>query len=509
MEWKKFLCCLTLFFVSTTASTIETLHKIEDLKNKTFGHEYPRHGLLLLYWLANHMSISQSEDILLHFDPARQDYGFRYYESCNETSTPLPYLDDSSDRAYYSLGSLGSEAVRTKLPPYVTQDYYNAFEDPKRDLDRIVLRVSRTKPIQADKVYITQAVSNEQDADCDPDETFEINPNLLTQVQILKAPLDLIQILESHVSGAQNSDDPRLVLSKDQLLYHLKHSDKHLQTIFEDPGMRWLLILAGYDINNRYNIHKKTWSCSADEPIQHDQISTEPETLCEGHSTVKIKVKSTEDGYAKIIWSGLPNNVLKMNSTIILFSSDTSDELERFTAIGGQTSGSYDTYLALNHGIHPRLVAFNFVFEFGFIGLRYSVIWRGSQFDEANRVIPTKITGYNASLQLYTTGGYACARIYIRNSFTDWKSEFANSWVSFYTSDQDLDHKYKDYQWVTNFNKVDNTEEYLIYEYKSSMSIGPGVQARFIFSRGRALSRILWSTATEQARTIPWESVNN
>ncbi|GAA6096910.1 uncharacterized protein LOC113635399 [Tachysurus ichikawai] len=69
MEWTSLVCLLTLFF-------------------------YPRHGLLLLHWLANHISISRSEDILRHFDPARQDYGFRYYRSSN--SSFLPYLDDSS-----------------------------------------------------------------------------------------------------------------------------------------------------------------------------------------------------------------------------------------------------------------------------------------------------------------------------------------------------------------------------------------------------------------------------
>lgn len=508
MEWTRLLCSLALVFVYASASMIETLHKIEDLKSKKFGHEYPRHGLLLLHWLANHISISQSEDILLDFDPARQDYGFQYYENTNNANTTFLHLDDSGHRVYYSLGSLSSEAVRTKLPPYVTQDYYNAFEDPERDLDRIVLQVQRSNPSQADKVYITQAVTSEQEADYDPDETFEISPKLLTQIQILKNPLDLIQALESHVTGIQNSDDPRLVLSKDQLLKHLKYTDKSLQTIFEDPSIRWLLILAGYDIENRYNIHKKTWSCSTAELIHHDQISSEPETLCEGRSTVKIEVKSTEDGYAKIIWSGIPKNIIELNTTVVLFSSDTSSHLQRFTNILDQSSGFYETYLALNHGLQPRLVTFNFATELGFVGIRYSVIWRGPQFDEVNRMIPTEITGYNASLQLYTNYGYACARIYIRNSFTDWKKKFANSWVSFYTSHEDRYNDYKHYQWVTRFRKVDDTKEYLIYEYESSMSIGPGVQARFLFSRKKSL--FLWSSsATVKARTIPWESVNN
>lgn len=508
MEWKSLLCCLALSLLHVTAYTMETLDKIEDLKGTTFGHEYPRHGLLLLHWLTNHISIRHSEDILLHFEPARQDYGFRHYKNTNRANATLPRLGDSDDRAYFMLGSLSSEAVRTKLPPYVTQDYYNAFEDPKRDLDRIVLRVRRSDTSRADKVYITQAVANDQDFD--PEETFEISPNLLAQVQLLKNPLDLIQALELHLTGTENPHDPRLALPKDQLLHHLKHSDKRLQTIFEDPSVRWLLILAGYDIDNRYGIHKKTWFCSDGEQIQHDPISSDPETLCEGHRALKMQVKSTQNGYAKIVWSGLPKNVRKLNTTVVFFSSDRSSDFQRFTDILDQTSGFYETYLALNHGLHPRLVMYSFANEYGFIGLRYSVIWRGPQFDEANRAIPTEITGYNASLQLYTKHGYACARMYIRNSFTEWKTEFANSWVSFFTSDQDPDHKYQHYQWVTKFKEAGDTEEYLVYEYESSMSVRPGVQARFLYtSNSFAPFTLPWSSGMVKARTIPWESVKN
>lgn len=509
MEWTRLLCCLVFFSVCASASTVETLNTIDDLKGRKFGHEYPRHGLLLLHWLANHISISQSEDILLRFDPARQDYGSQYYESTDNASTTLPPLDGSSDAAYYTLGSLGSDSVRTKLPPYITQDYYNAYEDPKRDLDRIVLRVQRSDPSRADKVYITQAVTSERGMAYDPEETFEISPKLLTQVQILKNPLDIIPALELHLTGTQRSNDPRLVLTKDQLLHHLKYSDRRLQTVFEDQSVRWLLILAGYDIDNRYSVHKKTWMCSTDEPSQRDQISSDPETLCDGQRTAKIEVKSTEDGYARITWSGLPKNILTLNATIVLFGSDTSESLWRFTDILNQGSGTYDTFLALNQGLHPRLVTYRFATEYGFIGIRYSVIWRGPQFDETNRVIPTEITGYNASLQLFTNGGYACARIYIRKSFTKWKKEFANSWVSFYASDQDQDSQYKYFDWVTKFSKADDTKEYLIYEYKSRMSIGPGVQARFLLSRkGFGLFSIPWSDATVIARTTPWESEN-
>ncbi|KAF5897424.1 uncharacterized protein DAT39_012884, partial [Clarias magur] len=477
MAWSRLLSCLTLFVICGSVTGIETLHKLEDLKTKRFGHEYPRHGLLLLHWLANHISIGESEEtLLLDFDPAREDYGFSFYENANST---LPNLDDSGDREYYSLGSLSLVTVRTKLPPYVTQDYYNAFEDPKRDLDRILLRVQKSNPYQADKVYITQAVAGKQNVDYDPDETYEVSPKLVKQIQILKNAVDLIKAQESPVTGAQNTEDPRLALPRDELLNHLKYSEKHLQTIFEDPSVRWLLILAGYDITNRYNIHKKTWLCPDDEAIQ---ISSDPETLCEGQSTVQIEVKFTKYGYAKIIWSSIPKNI-KLNASIELFSSDTTNRLDGIADIRRRSSGSYSTYLPLNHGIQPRLVTYTFDLESGFIGDDYSVLWRGPQFDEANRLIPTKIKGYDASLQLYTKYGYACARLYIKNSFTDWKKQFVNSWVALYSSYKARVGNYQYYQWVTSFRKVDETKKYLIYEYQSPMSIGPGAQARFVFSK--------------------------
>lgn len=510
MEWTRLVCCLPLFLACVGASAAETLHNIEDLKNKAFGHQYPRHGLFLLHWLANHISI-QPEEIRLQFDPARQDYGFRYYESTLSNSSALPHLDELSDRKYYSVGSLSSEPVRTKLPPYVTLDYYNAYTDSRRDLDRVVVRVYRTNPSLADKVYITQAGRNEQEGELDPDETFEIGFKLLMQIQRLKTPLNLVQTLEQHLTDAENSDDPRLALSKDKLIHHLKHSDQRLLTIYEDPGLRWLLTLAGYDIANRYDVHKRTWSCSSDGSTQPEQTSRNPETLCEGQHPVKIEVKSTANGYARILWSGLPRNIINTNVTLVLFSSDTSNELERFTEIRGRTSGTYDTYLALNNGIHPRLVLYNFVSEHGFIGIRYSVVWRGPQFDETSRTIPTKVTGFGASLQLFTQGGYACARLYVKKSFTRWDYEFGNSWVSFYSSDQDPDTKHQHYQWVISFDKAGETEDYLIYEYRSPVSIGPGVQARFVYNQYNIALRVfqMWFSGKVKARTVPWESAEN
>ncbi|XP_017576858.1 uncharacterized protein LOC108441702 [Pygocentrus nattereri] len=509
MELRTLLCCFALLFIGASVADIETLHDIKDLKGIEFGHEYPRHGLLLLHWLASHVTIDQAEALLLHFDPLRQDYGFQHYENplCTE-EFGLPHLNDPLDREYYSLGSLSSEAVRTQLPPYVTQDYYNSLDNPNRDLDLIILRVQKTRPMIADKVYVTSI----QGCDYNQNKTHEISSKLLRQVQALKKPVNILLTLlsDSWVPNITQSDDPRLALTKGEIVTHLQNIEKHLKSIFEQQDVRWLLSLAGYDLEARFYIHKQTWLCSTDEPAQYEESN--PKTACEGHIPVKIEVKSTPDGYARLMWSGIPNNIIEQGPTIVLFSSDTSSMLETFESLKGQTSGSADTFVALKHGLHPRLVTYKFGSEHGFFGLRYTVYWRGPQFDATNRVIPTEINGYNASLQLYTKDGYACARLYIKNSFTDWKQEFYNSWVGFYASERDLDHKYQHYQWVSNFEKVeedDDTKEYLIYQYQSNMSIGPGVQARFLFSKEAVRTFVLlrWYTPTVKARTVPWEKV--
>ncbi|XP_076848187.1 uncharacterized protein LOC143493338 [Brachyhypopomus gauderio] len=507
MEWGTLLCCLSVSVLSASAFVNKTIHNIEELKTVEFGHNYPRHGLLLLHWLADHVSITSSGGILLQFDPARLDFGFRRYANVrnNEKMQVFPQWNGGLDRVYYSVGSLSSESTRTQLPPYVTQDFYNAPEDPNRDLDRIVVQVHRDSPLVAEKVFISQA---ENRSVCDPDKTYEISPKLLRQVQALEKPLDTIHILELYTLGSVkstgiNPDDPRLTLSQDKLLDHMTNADKRLQTIFEQPSVRWLLSVAGYDIDHRYSVHQKTWSCSTNETDQDN-----PHTLCEGKNTVKIEVKSSPNGYARLTWSGIPKNIIDMKPTLVLFTSDTSLSLLTFEDLKGRTSGSENTIAALNHGLHPRLISYGLSTEYGFFGIRYSVIWRGPQFDAANRVVPTKISGYSASLQLYTTDGYACARLYIRKSFTGWRGEFQNSWVGFYSSKQDRDDNYKHFQWVSRFERAgDEDNANIVYEYQSSMSIGPGVQARFVFSRDNVPSHYLlgWFPPTALASTIPWE----
>ncbi|GAA6236385.1 uncharacterized protein LOC108896332, partial [Lates japonicus] len=106
---------------------------------------------------------------------------------------------------------------------------------------------------------------------------------------------------------------------------------------------------------------------------------------------------------------------------------------------------------------------------------------RGTEFKNPEAV---SIRGYNAHLQLFVKDGKACARLFVLKIFSEWKSEFNESWIGFYTSPDKATNHYEwwQWQWVTKFRPSTDLEDssYDVYEYHSGMAIAPGVQARFI-----------------------------
>ncbi|KAM6957779.1 uncharacterized protein FYW47_011883 [Aplochiton taeniatus] len=109
-----------------------------------------------------------------------------------------------------------------------------------------------------------------------------------------------------------------------------------------------------------------------------------------------------------------------------------------------------------------------------------SEICRGPEFENPKGAVC--IEGYDALLQLFVEEGKSCARLYIKNTFTDWKKQFEDSWVGFYTSANKVTHEYETWkwQWATKFSREPNVDGYNVYVYCSRMAIAPGVQARFI-----------------------------
>ncbi|RXN20106.1 hypothetical protein ROHU_025260 [Labeo rohita] len=155
-------------------------------------------------------------------------------------------------------------------------------------------------------------------------------------------------------------------------------------------------------------------------------------------------------------------------------------------------SGALSTNVLLNAGLQPRLQLYSYYFG-------TPVTWYGPEFDGANRVIPIRIKGSDASLQLWAKDGKACARLYIKKTFKNWKDVFYNSWVGFYKSSQHENNKYDKYKYAIEFELIDSTtrEDYDIYQHDFSLTIAPGVQIRFLLDK--IYDKVL-------AQTTPWES---
>ncbi|XP_042163439.1 uncharacterized protein LOC121841113 isoform X2 [Oncorhynchus tshawytscha] len=149
--------------------------------------------------------------------------------------------------------------------------------------------------------------------------------------------------------------------------------------------------------------------------------------------------------------------------------------------------GTYDSNQYLNHGLQVKLLSKD----------GSNVFITGPRYDDADGKVPVGIEGNDASLQLYTKDGYACAQLFISKTFTDWQTDFNYSWVAFYSNHKDASNSYYTYEYAVRFTKQDDTNiKYDIYSYVSSLSIQPGAQARFFLTK--TYDSIL-------AETTPWE----
>ncbi|XP_072526289.1 uncharacterized protein [Salminus brasiliensis] len=479
--------CLCLVLASVTA--IKTLKDIKDLKkDKNLVKEFPRHGLLLLHWFANTVTVDGRGAIWLNFDPGQGIYGLRcsrheMLHPVNERRRP-----SQAEGWYYSLGDLSNGGSRM-LPSYVTQDFHNSMGSTQhRNMDRVLLKVQKNSPQKVDKVYITQHFEDRGQG-AGPNTTYEISPKLILQIQALSNNL------------VCDADDPRLDFSPCKVLDHQQKAAKVEMVYPKAPGLAWFLALAGYNIHQRF----LAFLCSTNPANDPDgscyPLSVEDrETQCQVHYKMKLEVKTTSKGYARILWSGIPESIARLEVNIGLYADGTQEEPLREYPLNGRTFGSIDTNVPLNPGLQVHLLrseetAYYLVFS----TRHYTSIWKGPEFDDANWVPPARVRGFDMSLQLYTKDGYACARLYVKKSFANWKSVFDNSWVGFYASAADETDKYGKYEWVVNFEK--RLEEgcpldYDVYECESVLAISPGVQARLMLTK---------HIASEKARTVPWE----
>ncbi|XP_062864342.1 uncharacterized protein LOC134326070 [Trichomycterus rosablanca] len=488
---KAFLCSITVCLVFTSITAIKTIKVIKDLNNATtLTKEFPRHGFMLLHWFANNVDVNSNGDIQLQFDPALGSYGFHCHK--NKIFGQNTQTEAFSESQYYSLGDLSRRSARM-FPFYVTQDFHNSEGFPKKNTDRVLIHVQNRSPTKVEKVYLTEHVDNQgQEIAYDLDSTYEISAKLLTQIQSLNNDI------------VCDSGDPRLDFSLCEFLNHQQKTAKVLTAYPKISGLEWFLTLAGYNIDQRFDVFSQTFLCmtnhTANSASNLDGSCSSLSVEGYPHYKVKLEVISTSRGYAKVIWSGIPENVARTKVNIGLYKDGPDAEPIKEYSLNGRTFGSIDTGVPLNPGLQVQLFTKEKVpYYYFFKSTYYTTIWKGPEFDEANKVLPTIIRGYQASLQLYTKDGYACARLYIKKSFTNWKNVFDYSWVGFYADPLVNNDDYKAYAWSVNFDRSPEGDcplDYEIYQYESSVYIGPGVQARFMLTTHQG---------SEKARTVPWE----
>ncbi|XP_004558470.2 uncharacterized protein LOC101487574 isoform X2 [Maylandia zebra] len=469
-------CCVALLLTLSSVSAVRrALNSISDLKTVGFGQSVPEYSLRLLHWFANEIDINNNDDILLTFDPNSGAYGSHYYRNDEELLDPLP-----RGYRYYTVGNSYQDAS-LELPDYVAE---SDIEDSNRV--RIIIRVRQQNAARIiDQVYITQHYETYEDqgTDYDPQHTYPVTVCLLRAIR--KFSLD-----RNNINSMRSLRDRFGSSADDSQLWEI-------MDIWDELACLGLFLFIV--IPEKYSSHKHN-SRRQPAPRRNTQPDFESrQNVTSGMSAkdqvdhrngIKLKVTTGKSGNARIIWSNVHSDLLKRNVMVALYQNNQEEKALTSKCIENIASSSYDTSVPLNEGLQVRLHEVRTRFFFWkSVGKE---IDRGSEFKNPKAV---NITGYNANLQLFANDGKACARLTVTKSFHNWKSEFKNAWVGFYSSENNATKNYEwwQWQWATKFKENNSQDNYNVYEYESDMTIAPGVQARFILQ-----------DEIEKARTSPW-----
>ncbi|XP_072526261.1 uncharacterized protein [Salminus brasiliensis] len=149
---------------------IQTLYSLSDLHDSGFGQPYPRHGLNLLYWFANHcVKVNNTNQVTAVCSPHRGDFGFRPFYNKDRLLPP-------ANLPYYDLGNL-NHAEAGDLPEYVRGEYTGYLDNS--NTDRIIVCVNRFS-MALHSIFVTR---HRHQWTFDPDQTYCISPALIRTIR--------------------------------------------------------------------------------------------------------------------------------------------------------------------------------------------------------------------------------------------------------------------------------------------------------------------------------------
>ncbi|KAG7243608.1 hypothetical protein INR49_011165, partial [Caranx melampygus] len=425
-------CCAALFLTLTTVSAFQKLNSINDLKKINFGQSVPGHSLLLLHWFANTIDIDNNDVIHLTFDPNNGDYGSHHYGNYERLLDPLP--QGNIRYRYYTVGNLNQNSPMG-LPSYVI---YPQAEYVGRNRDRIIFRVREQNTgglnlPRIDRVYLTQHYETyeNQGTRYDPDHTYQVTTNLLREITQFSVGADQQSLSDLRDRFGSHADSSEL--------RNIKHKWGNLACL-------GLLLFIVIQEKNFFSQNKRPQRASR-RNVQPDVVVNIPENrenytsvdisrifaryhLNEDRDEPQLQVTTSENGTARIVWRNISEHRLRNGVMVVLFKNNEDQEASStYKFIKNRESGSWDTSVPLNEGLQVRLHKVRIqCFFWRRVG---EEICRGPEFKNPEAV---NIAGYNAKLQLFGKDGKACARLYVKKNFREWRSEFNKSWVGFYTS---------------------------------------------------------------------------
>uniref|UniRef100_A0A8C2GBR6 Uncharacterized protein n=1 Tax=Cyprinus carpio TaxID=7962 RepID=A0A8C2GBR6_CYPCA len=521
----RFRFCFLLFCLSlASVSSVRKLTSIEELKITRYANRFPRHGLPLLFWLAQNVNFDQNNNMVLNFFPNENAYGFHYFGNTDRPRL-LPSL--SSGQSYYSVGNLNTRIhpLARALPAYVQMHYRNS-NLPERNMDRLIVSLDQTRPNRIFSLYAT--AHNRGLTDFNPSDTYEIDPALVSQIRqfIQQAgyigsskliwkniPDNLFRTSTVNIDICQNaySSDTNECRKQDiKESVEINESDGSLETsVLLNAGLQPRL--------RRYYSDVLWYGAEVDGanrvlPIRIKGCDASLQLYtANGKACARLYVKKTFSNWKSV----LQNSWVGFYKT----SQDKSENYGTYQYVVNfekmkDGTDNFDIYqyksdLTIAPGVQIRFLLDKYYDKV----LAQTTPWESDEeetpawsfpeffyepdFYDANNVVPIKIDKYDAGLQLFTKEGKACARLYMKKTFKNWKETFSKSWVGFYTSSQDKNKNYDTYQYATKFEKVDDAQNFDIYQYKTDLTIAPGVQIRFLMDSGYDKQLV----ATE-----PWKS---
>ncbi|KAK7940279.1 hypothetical protein WMY93_003605 [Mugilogobius chulae] len=524
------LCVLAALSLSCE-SAHHQLNSVNDLKTIDFGQSVPRHSLLLLHWFANQIDINEYTGITLNFDP-NTDLGSHHYGNFEGLlQDPLP-----RGYRYYTIGNLNED-----FPAYLCSPPVRQYKG--KNLDRIVVSAisagQHSRSYRIHRVYLTQHIPGTREYD--PTHTYQITTNLLQQIR------QFSRGTHPRCGGSDSSFTAASATTKEDFGSHHYGNYEHILDPLP-PGYRY------YTVGNLHEVTSDELPDYVLNPPVREYVGTNMDRIIfrvqeRTSGDHRIDQVYLTQHYRQDEHQGTrynPEYTYRISTTLLhelrLFSveynprsmfeltdmydssdsqlQDISDSWgERLVYLGllvfiviqenystsmshrqqqpaqNKAKESDDTHEASNFTL--KLDILNDRHEEDVLVNEPCQEDQGGTFVEKDLRNQTdsrvQITGYDAHLELVEKQQSVCARLYVKDDFTQWTFEFKQSWVGFYKSAEKGTDQYEwgQWQWTTRFMSCSYSEDYNenCLEYCSNMEAASGVQARFIVKHNRELAR--------------------